>query len=121
MAKEVTRSNRVTYVCTGCGAANCRLWREYQTMACYTRLLCCDCAEKDQQKKCHMPDSRDPTKKALVYDAELKCERHTSDQIGWFIPAVPTDDWDTFWGYTSVPYAGVTWWYNLPLRPKSKR
>ena len=35
--------------------------------------------------------------------------------IGWLVPAVPTEEGNTFWGYTSVPYQGVYWWDNLPL------
>jgi hypothetical protein len=36
------------------------------------------------------------------------------DQIGYRIPAVPVGD--TFWGYSSVPAAGVAWWRALPTR-----
>lgn len=102
MSKQINRIDRVTYVCTSCGAANCRLWREYQTMASRTKLLCCNCAERDQNRKCNLDSD----------------ERMKHDQIGWLVPAVPTPEWDTFWGYTSVPDDGVQWWYNLPLRPK---
>lgn len=37
-----------------------------------------------------------------------------TDQIGWRIPAVPTEANDTYWGYTSVPEPGVQWWKRLP-------
>jgi hypothetical protein len=40
-----------------------------------------------------------------------------TDQIGWMVPAVPTPDGDTFWGYTSVPLEGVLWWKALPTDP----
>ena len=105
MSKEINRIDRVTYVCTGCGAANCRLWREYQTCADATKLLCCDCSEQNQKRRCKL-DSDEPGMK--------------HDQIGWLVPAVPTPEWDTFWGYTSVPAAGVKWWYDLPLRPRPR-
>lgn len=84
------------YKCSKCGATNCRLWRQYQTFADQIELLCCNCAEQDQGKKCELPGG--------------------SDQIGWLVPAVPAGG-GTFWGYTSVPDDGVKWWNDLPLRP----
>jgi len=33
---------------------------------------------------------------------------------GSLVPAVPTEQADTFWGYSSVPIAGVAWWRALP-------
>ena len=38
------------------------------------------------------------------------------DQIGWLVPAIPTPDNETFWGYTSVPSHSVVWWWSVPLR-----
>lgn len=39
---------------------------------------------------------------------------HPSEHtIGWLVAAVPTEDGETFWGYTSVPQAGVNWWNSL--------
>ncbi len=42
-------------------------------------------------------------------------QKATCDQIGWLVPAVPTKEGDTYWGYTSVPQAGVKWWERLPI------
>ena len=39
-----------------------------------------------------------------------------TDQIGWLVPAVPSEEGDTFWGYMSVPQAGCDWWDRLPTR-----
>lgn len=39
------------------------------------------------------------------------------DQIGWLVPAVPTEEGDTYWGYTSVPQPGCDWWRDLPTFP----
>jgi hypothetical protein len=86
------------YVCSKCGVANVKLWRQYQTFACHTRLLCASCAEKDQGK---------PKGYALC--------KGSTDQIGWLVPAVPIGD--TYWGYTSVPKEGVDWWNSLRDRP----
>jgi hypothetical protein len=96
------------YVCSGCGASGVKLWRQYQTMADYLRLLCKDCAEKDQEEKL----------------------TEESDSLGWLVPAVPTElpnadgdipEGETFWGYTSVPGWGCKWWWELPPEiPRSK-
>lgn len=89
------------YKCSKCRARGVKLWRQYQTMADFLELLCLACAEKDQKKE-------------LGDDG---------DQIGWLVPAVPTElpnadgcipKAETFWGYTSVPGWGVKWWYDLP-------
>jgi len=83
------------YVCSKCGASKCKLWRQYQTFADNIKLLCQPCAEADQGRKLILagPDR--------------------SDTIGWLVPAVPTEDGDTYWGYTSVPEPGVVWWKGL--------
>lgn len=89
------------YRCVKCNAKNCKLWRQYQTMADQIELLCANCSEKDQGKK-------------------LKLEKGGSDQIGWLVPAIPTEDGETYWGYTSVPDDGCDWWDALPIRPGQK-
>lgn len=89
------------YVCINCGASGCRLWRQYSTFLEHIDLLCRECATAEQAE-------------AL---AELASERIQTDTIGWRVPAVPTEDGSTFWGYTSVPQPGVEWWYRLPDRP----
>lgn len=94
------------YRCSTCGARNCKLWREYQTFADRTQLLCCDCAGKSQR--------RDVS--GIRYDGKTRGPFGWSDQIGWLVPAVPHEEGDTFWGYTSVPDAGVRWWKALPSR-----
>lgn len=47
----------------------------------------------------------------------------TEHQLRGLCAAVPTEEGDTFWGYTSVPDDGVKWWDNLPksLRKKAKQ
>lgn len=93
----------IPYVCTGCGASGCKLWREYQTFADVpverghrTSLLCADCVELDQGR------ALDETR---------------PDAIGWRVAAVPADEGTTFWGFASVPEDRVAWWRALPTRP----
>lgn len=91
----------VGYKCEKCKAAGCKLWRQYQTLADQIELLCANCAEKDQDRK-------------------LELEDGGSDQIGDLVPAIPTEDGGTYWGYTSVPDAGCEWFDVLPIRPGQK-
>ena len=96
------------YVCHTCGAGGCKLWREYQTMLDSQKLHCAPCAAKGQKKDISSIDAR----------GHRKCESGgTTDQIGWLIPAVPTAENDTYWGYTSVPQRGCDWWARLPTLP----
>jgi hypothetical protein len=82
------------YHCSRCDARGVRLYRQYQTLANNVGMLCRACALKDQKKDA--PDN------------------HNEHSIGWLVAAVPTEEGDTFWGYTSVPPAGVIWWNRLP-------
>jgi hypothetical protein len=87
------------YRCGECGVTGVRLWREYNTFLNYQHLYCRVCAVKDQKKT--------PT------DLE-RYDRDRCDQIGWLVPAVPTRDGETFWGYSSVPQGLCNWWFSLP-------
>lgn len=86
------------YCCGECGAKGVKLWRDYNTFLEYQSLLCADCSEKEQNKQ------------------PKEYGRKIGDQIGWRVPAVPTEEGDTYWGYTSVPENGCDWWYNLPTK-----
>lgn len=97
------------YACASCGAVGCKLWREYQTFLNHQSLACCDCAARIGGKDITSID-------ANGYTTNPKYG-YKSDQIGWRIPAVPTEDGSTFWGYSSVPEEGVAWWRGLPTRP----
>lgn len=99
-----------TYHCRNCGARGVKLWREYQTTA--PKLLCCDCAAADQGK-----DISEITPAGKIPNGRYG----TTDQIGWFVPAVPMEGiGDGYWGYTSVPDIGVAWWWQLPLRDAAR-
>lgn len=89
-----------TYRCSRCPSRGVRLYRQYQTLACHVEMLCRGCALKDQEK-----------------DAPDNDKEHS---IGWLVAAVPTEEGDTFWGYTSVPQAGVEWWNRLPHTTERK-
>lgn len=90
------------YQCKMCTAHPVKLWREYQTLAAFVTLRCVKCACQHQ--------NIDMAKVVDQFGRFIN-----GDQIGWLVPAVPTEEGDTFWGYTSVPEAGVGWWRALPL------
>jgi hypothetical protein len=107
-AMSYTTGAPADYKCTKCGAPGCKLWRQYQTFANSIKLLCVDCSAADQSMQ-------------LVELREDGTHQHRADgwrcdQIGWLVPAVPTEDGESYWGYTSVPEPGVQWWKRLPLR-----
>jgi hypothetical protein len=95
------------YRCNFCDAHGVKLWREYQTAMVGQELYCAACAVKKAGRGGEVDaDGKwlDPTDKHGI----------KSDAISWRVPAVPTAEGDTFWGYTSVPAEGVAWWRRLP-------
>lgn len=81
------------YRCSACGAHGCKLWRPAHG----TELRCVACAEQVAKERLD------------VYACS------GVDQIGWWLPAVPDEEGVSFWGYTSVPREGVSWWKALPM------
>lgn len=98
------------YKCRSCGTQGVKLWRLYQTFSVKPKLLCCHCAAKDQGKDIEGIDADG------CYQNKSKHSKVTfhTDQIGWLVPAVPTEEGPAYWGYSSVPEAGVEWWRRLP-------
>jgi hypothetical protein len=86
------------YLCQRCKTSGVRLYRDYQTFLEHQRLLCTACAEKASSRA-------------------RKVDPENPHQCGWMVAAVPTEDGATFWGFHSVPQAGVLWWDNLPVTP----
>lgn len=105
-SKQETPPN---YKCGKCEATGCKLWRLYNTFLDFQILLCAECAAKDQKKDISDMDE------SGIYTSK-PCDMRI-DQIGYYIPAVPTKENNNYWGYTSVPEAGVEWWKNLPTFP----
>ncbi len=96
-SKPATPEN---YVCGKCSADGVKLYRDYNTFLNHQTLLCCACACKEQKKE--------------IIEGK-------ASQIGWRIAAIPTEEGDTFWGYTSVPEPGCRWWYDLPQQVIPKK
>lgn len=102
-----------TYKCQVCGAKRVKLWRKYQTFVQDNTLICASCLSRMQKKDGFVPIFRD-TKHGARWTKPAGSCLQESDSIGNFVPAVPTEENDTFWGYTSVPQAGCQWWNQLP-------
>jgi hypothetical protein len=100
-----------SYKCGSCGAHGCKLWRDYQSFLNDQVLRCVTCAGTNQDK-----DVSDVDELGRLGCSTISPQSRT-DQIGWLVPAVPTEENDTFWGYTSVPMWGVVWWRLLPTYP----
>ncbi len=99
-----------TYRCGKCGKHGVKLWREYNTFLNHQKLFCCECAGKHEDTlnvKQILPNGKIP----WFYRGQ---PMGWTDQIGSLIPAVPTEQNDTYWGYTSVPQPGCEWWVHLP-------
>lgn len=105
---------KIEYRCSECGAENCKLWRSYQTFLEHQTLTCLPCTLRDQWKSIQETDE-DKTK------GRESISIRNIDQIGWRVAAVPTEDGETYWGYTSVPDGGVSWWWGLPTFPAKGR
>ena len=102
--------NHKGYQCARCGAKGCKLWRDSYIMLNQVELLCAPCTAKEEGTD--ISDIDADGKHTLDYLPALR-----SDQIGNWLPAVPTEDGQSFWGYTSVPEAGCKWWRELPTLP----
>lgn len=102
---SVTAKNAIVYRCSLCKAAYCKLWREYSTFLNHQRLYCVVCALKDQG-----------VEGPVTPDGKVASRIGLTDKIGNLVPAVPDEENQTFWGYSSTPQAGVDWWKALPLR-----
>jgi len=90
------------YVCADCGKQNVKLWREYNTFMNDQVMRCWKCAAVNQNKVIQVsPNGKN--------DGDYG----PTDTIGWLIPAVPTVEGDTCWGFSSVPREGVAWWRAL--------
>lgn len=89
------------YACGKCGKDGVKLYRQYQTFMSHQELFCLLCAIEDQGEQ-------------TEWSGKVVEDGHEPHSIGWLVAAVPTEEADTFWGYSSVPQDGVEWWKQLP-------
>lgn len=106
----------IDYKCERCQVTHCKLWRAYQSSP--ATLLCVDCAVIDQSRPNISSFAELVASGNLSFNEDGTHEGkygNRSDQIGWYVPAVPDEEGAGYWGYTSVPQPGVLWWKRLPL------
>jgi hypothetical protein len=103
------------YVCGVCGASGVKLWRRYQTFLNHQELTCAVCSAKAEGKNIEDIDADGKYTESIGNNNTTS--RYRCDQIGWRVPAVPDEEGETYWGYTSVPPAGVAWWRRLTTLP----
>lgn len=101
------------YKCGMCGATGCKLWREYGTMRVY--LACAPCAAKVGKRDI---SSIDENGMRLMPEYSWARPDERTDQIGWYVPAIPADDDGSMWGATSTPMDAYKRWQELPTLPK---
>ena len=99
------------YSCHRCAGSGLKLWRRYNQFLDHQRLLCAVCCGHESGEDVSTIDE----------SGRRITEYGRTDQIGWWIPAVPTVEGDTFWGYASVPQDRVDWWRALPTTPEAPR
>ena len=93
----------VDYRCDDCLKHGVRLWRQLAMKTSDTPLLCSFCAEERERSW------REENWKSLF-------NRTFGTSIGNFVPAIPIEGQNSFWGNTSIPEKGFNWWKNLPVK-----
>jgi hypothetical protein len=105
---------RQDYVCSSCKCSGVKLWRDYNTFLSHCELKCVECATPTQIEY----EAKNYTEQNRAFLGALDPDGlfmfRSGDQLGGLVPAVPTPDGETFWGYSSVPHEDVMWWYELP-------
>ncbi len=106
------------YTCSVCKAGECKLWRQYNTFANHVELMCAFCAGESEEVDVSSINAGGMIISTLFAGcsnaADFAHDPPRTDQIGNLVPAAPTEDGTTFWGYTSVPSDVVAWWKALP-------
>jgi hypothetical protein len=92
------------YICGKCGLISVKLWRDVVVSVTQVDLRCAMCL-----------DAGPIDAEGYFIESKYgKTDQCTTEELGSMLPAVPTEDESTYWGYTSVPQEGVLWWRNLP-------
>lgn len=76
-----------SYVCGDCGKSGVKLWRDYQSFLRHQALRCVDCAGAKANVDVSM----------MKADGQDSNNPEYTESIGWLIPAIPTQQNNTFW------------------------
>lgn len=106
--KYISTDTPSNYVCGKCDATGVKLWRDVVFCVDQVDLRCVSCMGRGEVDE-----------GGYFKDSEYgKTDQCTIEELGSMLPAVPTEEEDSYWGYTSIPTAGVAWWRNLPNKRK---
>lgn len=90
------------YKCSNCGKSGVKLWRTFWGF----NETCFQCTCEREKIK---PDAIEINK-----DGTHLTDSILTDQVGWSVPAVPSDS-GIFYPYSSVPEDKIKWWQELPI------
>jgi len=95
--------------CDKCGKTGVKLWREYGVYSRPPGILCVDHAsELDSIEGSEVAEDGS-------HPSEFSPNQRSYD-IGWYVPALPVEGEDAWWGATSAPEEAFEAWKALPLR-----
>ena len=103
---------RLSYVCTKCGAGNCKLWRTYLSED--PRLMCAPCSAEDQGRSI---DGIDAKGQYVITVPGHPSLGDLTDEIGWRIPACVKADGSGYHAAKNCPPEQWQWWLDLPTLP----
>lgn len=107
---KIDENGKVIYSCDDCGSSGLKLWRDYNAFLNHQTLTCVPCLMK----------SFDPSKdrseldEYRVLDDSGNFTFSGGTEINGKIPAMLTEEGDTFYGFTSVSDASYRSWCALP-------
>lgn len=98
------------YFCANCNVTNVKLWR-YASSS-YINLRCARCAAEEQGNI----DIEHIDAKGVINGV-----RGETDQIGNYVPAIPSETTNSYLHYPSINQRGNNWWWALPTLSTEKR
>ena len=102
------------YRCQRCGGKGIKLWRLWNSFLSHQMLLCARCAAPGRTVDADGKSTSPIMARCGLPDWKSDQLEDEVSKMGSLAPAVPTEDGQTYWGYTSVPEPGCIWWKSLP-------
>lgn len=108
-----TQDAPADYVCEFCKAKGVKLWRGYNDF--FPKLSCFDCSIKNSNR--FVIQDIDTNGCSIAAPSEAEVEGSCLEVcLGWYNPAVPSEDNQAYWGLTSTPKEAWAWWKGLASR-----
>lgn len=97
------------YRCMDCDTHGVKMWRMSNSSCIEFRCFTCACLQ-EKVKATPSVDRKGVMK--LSHGIHVQ-----SDQIGNLVPAIPSEDGSTCWGYSNASAEACQWWWSLPFYP----